>query len=391
MIHVSARSPLIWGYFFKELSISTFIASLVLTLLLLYGNLNRYNDELLQALSLSPILFWELLGLLVPYAFSMALPFGYSLALLFCVGKWSADRELLALDSLGFSRSSWMSPVILFAIITSLITGFMTLQIAPTARFQFEQKKNKMLWSSFDRLIGSGDEFNFEIDSSRNAKAIKSIESLVGNDIKRISLSVGHCDDDFWQNLRISLWGEGEALFCIMHAKMAEISKDFEKEIIILDLTDVDVERTESIQSSAHKDSNFIAFKRWNSPLELFLSKESSNFNNPKMISVFQLLERIHSSEDENYIYSAWKIFNKNSVLALSPLFLCPILIPFGISKGRKEASSNLFWGIIVCVGFYASGLFLADMLGRFGIGWWINGVFFLLWGCFKSNSLLKA
>ena len=58
-----------------------------------------------------------------------------------------------------------------------------------------------------------------------------------------------------------------------MHARMASVSKNFEAGSLLLDLEDVDIERTEhQTHSSGNKSSNFIAFKKWNSPLELSFS-----------------------------------------------------------------------------------------------------------------------
>ena len=81
-------SPTIERYIYGELFFTSALCTLVLTLLLLYGNMNRHHEELLLALSLNASLFTSLIMLLVPYAFSLALPFGFCLSVLFCVGKW---------------------------------------------------------------------------------------------------------------------------------------------------------------------------------------------------------------------------------------------------------------------------------------------------------------
>ena len=113
-------SLIIERYIYGELFFTCGLCTLVLTLLLLYGNMNRHHEELLLA-SLDTSLFSSLIMLLVPYAFSLALPFGFSLSVLFCVGKWSSDREIIGMDSLGFSKLNWFKPVIFSAICVSLL------------------------------------------------------------------------------------------------------------------------------------------------------------------------------------------------------------------------------------------------------------------------------
>ena len=80
----------------KEVLLVTSLSTLALCALLLYANLTKYDEALLQALSSSPSALIELISLLLPYALSMGLPFGFSLAVLFCVGRWASDNELTA-------------------------------------------------------------------------------------------------------------------------------------------------------------------------------------------------------------------------------------------------------------------------------------------------------
>ena len=76
-------------FVFRELLVTTLLSTLVLTVILLYGNALRSHERLFQALSLSPYLFLELIGFLVPYSLTYGLPFGFALAVLFCFGRWS--------------------------------------------------------------------------------------------------------------------------------------------------------------------------------------------------------------------------------------------------------------------------------------------------------------
>jgi len=368
-------------YIFNELWIAAGLATLVLTLLFLYGNMSRYHEELVQALKIDPVLFAELVYLLLPYAFSLALPFGFSLAILFCAGKWSADREIMALDSLGFSLQDWARPILISSVLASLAASFCTLFWAPQARFQFEGKKSEMIWGNFDRLIENGEEFNFYLNEDQNSASLKSIQSFAGNNIRKISLIVGSGNEEEWRNLRILLWGQNQQLVCIMHAKRAEVRKNISEAMVQLILMDVDVERFDQEKGKQAGSSHFIAFKKWNSPLELAVAQEPSNSDNPKTLHVGRLLSKILSSTNLQWIDSAWFILNKNTALACSPFFLCFVLVPLGMSKGRKESSANLLWGVFICVTYYVLGISLAEVVGQAGVGWWVNGAIYMSFG----------
>ncbi len=377
--HFGSRT--IYRYIYYELWMAGGLATLVLTLLLLYGNMSRYHEELVQALKISPVLFAELVYLLLPYAFSLALPFGFSLAILFCAGKWSADREIMALDSLGFSLLDWARPILISSVLASLAASFCTLFWAPQARFQFDGKKSEMIWGNFDRMIKNGEEFNFHLNEDQNSASLKSIQSFAGDNISKISLIVGSCNQEKWRNLRILLWGQNQQLVCIMHAKRAEVRKNISEAIVQLILMDVDLERLAQEKGEQAVSSHFIAFKKWNSPLELAVTQEPSSSDNPKTLHVARLIMKILSSTSLQWIESAWFILNKNTALACSPFFLCFVLVPLGMSKGRKESSANLLWGVSICVTYYLSGISLAEVVGRFGVGWWVNGAIFMFFG----------
>ena len=97
-------------YYFFQLVFMTLLITSILLGILLYGNLVKHDEYLLQAMSVSPTSFLQLSSLLIPYALSFALPFGFILALLLCYGKWASSNEILALRSLGKGIFSWGIP-----------------------------------------------------------------------------------------------------------------------------------------------------------------------------------------------------------------------------------------------------------------------------------------
>ena len=341
------------------------------------------------ALSLNTSLFSSLVMLLVPYAFSLALPFGFSLTVLFCVGKWSSDREIIAMDSLGFSKLNWFKPSILCALLISFFAAVIILHWAPQARFQFEQKKAEVVWSGFDSIVNKGDAFNFKLGSPKRFEALDTMQSFAGEEINKISVNIGSKNEDSWENLRILAWGESDSLLCVLHAKRADVTKDIDQGKVSLELFDVDIEKADDFGVGSQKHSSFISFKRWNCPLVLNLSEQAMRVDSLKMLPIKQLLHKIRTSDSSGFVESASAILSKNIMLAFSPVILSLVLIPVGVSKSRKESSSQLVMGIVICISFYGSGVMFAELIGGSGWGWWLNGIIFLVFGLTKCLKLL--
>ena len=78
------NGKLIQRHFLLELFFSTIVSSSILLGILLYGNLVKHDESLFKAISVSTSSFFYLCSLLIPYALSYALPFGFVLSLLFC-------------------------------------------------------------------------------------------------------------------------------------------------------------------------------------------------------------------------------------------------------------------------------------------------------------------
>ena len=123
--------------------------------------------------------------------------------------------------------------------------------------------------------------------------------------------------------------------------------------------------------------------------LVLNLSDQTMRLDSPKMLPINQLFHEIRTSDNPRFVADASAILSKNIMLAFSPVILSLVLIPVGVSKSRKESSSQLVMGIVICISFYAFGVMFAELIGGLGWGWWLNGIIFLVFGLTKCLKLL--
>ena len=205
-----------------ELTKATFVSVTGLTILLLYGNLTRYEDVFIKAVQQDSTQVLQLCVLLVPYALSMAIPFGFTVSLALVLGNWASNREILALNALGSSPRSLFWPFCLFSTLLSCLTIFATLHWGPLNRGEFDKLREKILWENFSVLLIEDGEISFDIDSRKDKKTSQSFAALFseggGEQVSRVSLSVGEFTDNIWRNLRITLFDHEDRIQMVLNS-----------------------------------------------------------------------------------------------------------------------------------------------------------------------------
>ena len=341
-------------YYFFQLVFMTLLITSILLGILLYGNLVKHDEYLLQAMSVSPTSFLQLSSLLIPYALSFALPFGFILALLLCYGKWASSNEILALRSLGKGIFSWGIPGFLLSLVVSLFSLYTFLQWAPTSRAEFDQKKAAIVWSNINSLLETEKEIEFDLGQDSASLTNQNLSTLSDEPIRKVSLSVGSKDEDNWYNLRILLLGEQGELLRIINSKSARIEKNANGSQLFLHLKNVDLESS----LDSEKKNLFVAFEEWNKPLVFNLSSKGSSIN-LKRLGFFKLLEISKKKNEKEG--EAKVLIQKSLALGTSSFFLFLVLLPLSITKGRKESLSNLAMGIGLSVLYYICLTLLED------------------------------
>ncbi len=376
-------SKIIHRYVLREILASTILCTFILTIILLYGNLSKHDEDLFRALSVSPLIFLELISLMLPFALSLGLPFGFSLGVIFCVGRWSADREVLAMQSLGMRRVSWTNPILISSLVVSLIGIFASLHWSPIARGAFEHRIREIAWHDFQNWIDSGREIGFKIDQKEGKNLIGGLDTGLHEKLEKASLLIGHGDTNEWRNVRILLWGKDRDLLAIMHAKRSTVVKDREAGAIELFLYDVDYESFEKRNEKGSQKSNFVSFQKWKKPMKFIIDSPSIE-KDIKRLPLLAFLKKINdSSLDEKSYIRGLNHFNKYASIGCSPISLCPLLIFVAIRRGRRETYANLFIGVLICLLYFTLGTGLGEVIGAHGYGWWLSNLFAIFTGFF--------
>ena len=312
----------------------------------------------------------------------MALPFGFVVSVVFLIGKWVADGEILAYRSLGGDVLALLWVVMLFGTLISVISTYSSLEWSPVNRSKFDQLKKEILWTQTNLLLEERGEIGFAFHSDEQSKTSEKLNALAEERIREASLSVFDASDDLWKNLRIVLsGGPNEEVLVVIHARKAFVEKRKDKGELVLDLLDVDLEYGFSTGEKA-AGGQFLSFERWKEPIVFQINQEARS-KGVKRMGFTELLSAIERSEDPQFRNEGISLLSKNLSFGTSPFFLGILLVPIGILGGKSESLINLSLGLAIGLGFYAMGLLLSGLMDKHDLGfagWWVpNIVCFLL------------
>ncbi|MEX0323804.1 MAG: LptF/LptG family permease [Puniceicoccaceae bacterium] len=140
-------------YLIHSVAVTSLAGILLFVFLLITGNAMRDILGLLADGTIPLSLFLKLLWLLVPYAFSFAMPLGVLIGILLTMGRLSANQELTAFKAAGVSLYSIASPALFVALCGSMLAVYINTIHAPEARANYKAILNDLVRTDPLRFI----------------------------------------------------------------------------------------------------------------------------------------------------------------------------------------------------------------------------------------------
>ena len=123
---------IIHRYIFREVLTPFLLGLGVFTFVLLIARLLKLIEMVVNR-GLPPTQILRLLALLMPAFLELTVPMAMLLAILIAFGRLSADAEMIAMRSSGLSIYQLVPPVILFVLMTALLTACLSMYARPWA------------------------------------------------------------------------------------------------------------------------------------------------------------------------------------------------------------------------------------------------------------------
>jgi lipopolysaccharide export system permease protein len=288
--------------------------------------------------------FIRLIGLLVPFVVSYALPMGILTGILLVLGRMSSDREITALRASGLSVAWLSAPILCFALMGVTLAAFVNFQFMPTARLAYQRELAEAVRQNPLSFI---------------------VPKTFIRDFQGIVIYVGEKRgtqlEDFW------LWelDDQKRVKRFARADRGRLDYDEANNKLVLTLQHAQAEVRDD------KDPENFTLARGSAAWEqatfdLPLTKLTGDRivkKKLKWLTFGQLLEErrrldqpdpaVPAAERAKQRMRVQITIQEKFAMAFSVLSFALIAIPLGIKVSRKETSANLGLGLLLALGYY--------------------------------------
>ena len=150
------------AYIMKHVASAAMLVTVSLTSIIWLTQALRFIDFIVNR-GISIANFLELTLLLVPSLMLFVLPFALLCAVLFIYYRLMMDSELLVLSSAGLSRLQLAKPAVNAALVTTLITYFISFYLLPVSYHEFKDMQ-AFLRDNYASLLLQEEVFNSPVD-----------------------------------------------------------------------------------------------------------------------------------------------------------------------------------------------------------------------------------
>jgi len=336
---------LLHRHILKEILVATGLAMGLFIFVLLVGNALKDVAELVVAGKLDFWVFLKVLGLLIPYVASFALPLGMLTGTLIALGRLSSQREITAMKSAGLSLYQISAPVFLIAFFGMIAAVLVNLHYAPQSRLE---RKALLASALTENPVGFIEERRF-------------IHEFPGYVIYMGGRD-GSTMKDFW------IWelDKAKRVKLFLRAAEGELAYDKSNKELILTLRDGTAEQRDPEQPEAFgqtmPDSLFFGELPIALPLHQLFGDERKRRVRTKEMTFAQLMDRreIELAQEartgEPMTEDRLEVqvhLQKNFALAFSVFSLAVFGVPLAIHVGRKETYANLGIALVIAMSYY--------------------------------------
>ena len=358
----------------RELVVNVLFAIVVLSLVLVVGNIFRKLLPLLVNHDVPLEYLVSFIAYVLPFSLIFTIPWGLLTAILLVFGRLSADNELIALRANGVSVPRVCFPLALLALLCTAICLWLNVEVAPAAQ-------EKLRSTIFDL-------------ATRNPIALFGGDQVIDQFAGR-KIYVGKKEGNKLENIIVFQMDDHALPVRVTHAHTGMLEADLPNKRILLHLYNARYEqRDEKDPFDLRKIRDGISMAEGTLPISLEeLYDKAKKRPERSSLSLAQLLEQLNSGDRKNRSATRTEI-NKRFSFPFACLAFALIGVPLGITTHRRETSVGFATGLLVAI-FYFLFIIIADTLRGNGkvhpeLLVWFPNVLFLLIGAVLFRRLTK-
>jgi len=317
------------NYILREFSLPLFTSILVLTFVLLLGNLIKMADLVINK-GVDIVSVSKLFLLLIPYLFTYTLPIATLAAVLLCFGRLSSDNEIIAIRSNGINIFRLIVPIYIIGLILSLILVIFNDRIIPYAHHA--SKKAVM-----------------EVGIKNPTAALE--PGVFIDSFQKYVLFIYHIEGNKLSNIRI-YEPRGEKPTRTIVARKGEFIAIPEKNIVKLKLIDGTSDEPDPNDPNTFYKLNF---KTYFMTLNFESTADSTKIEKkPKDMTIKELMQKIDDLKKQGIEpLPLITEINKKLSMAFSCFIFVLIGAPLAIITRRREKSVNFGIAFLIVGAYY--------------------------------------
>ena len=358
----------------RELLVNVLFAIVVLSLVLVVGNIFRKLLPLLVNHDVPVEYLLTFIAYVLPFSLIFTIPWGLLTAILLVFGRLSADNELIALRSNGVSIGRICIPLAAVAIVCTVICLWLNVQVAPAAQ-------EKLRSTIFDL-------------ATRNPMALFGSDQVIDQFPGR-KIYVGKKEGNKLDNIIVFEMNENSLPVRVTYARTGVLEADLANKRILMRLYNARYQqRDEKDPLDLRKIRDGINMAEGTLPISLEeLYEKEKKRPSRSALSIEQLLDQLKSENKRERSASRTEI-NKRFSFPFSCLAFALIGVPLGVTAHRRETSIGFAMGLIVAIAYFLF-VIIADTLRsnpnvhpEYLV--WFPNVLFLVLGAFLFRRLAR-
>ncbi|MES2596574.1 MAG: LptF/LptG family permease [Verrucomicrobiota bacterium] len=355
-------------YLGKQVLSATLMGVMLLSGVMVLGNVYKKLDELLGDTKLPLGVIAEFVGLIIPFSLIFTIPWAFLTGILLVFGRLSTDNELVSLRMTGWSMPRICMPVFIIATLLSAVCFWVNVDLAPAAKNRMKLLFYEVAVENPEALFQEGRVLDrvpgFRIyTGKRNGRELKNLEiiELDGLQAKRV-----------------------------VRAERAVLETQEGVLDFNLRLFNAEIESYTLAPDKKVKKIEFLKAAETALTFPLSRLKDKSVRVNASMKTTGQLWEELAVKKDvatgkemePKHLSQSRTELNKRYSFSLACLTFALVGIPLGVTAQRRETSTGFALSLItatVYIGFIIFGDTMNEKPGSFPhLIMWLPNVLFL-------------